>query len=413
LKNNKYKTMQEKIDWALFDDAATESFVNHWDFQKSYPENLLSLFSRMTALPQHDMHCKIAISYLLAHSVACRFLPIMLFYGGTGTGKSLATYALACLREQQNNIVGSSSTFASIRNSLNSARWRDFSMSYLDTDRSNERPYILCIADVKEFVFNDDKMYALFRNGVSRDEDKITIAGKDGMNLNFFVFGGKILSTADAFFLTKKFDELKRRLLIMPTVHISELPQADRERFENDSLNPSDINWNGIGAMYHEYWSNDRLASFAKIRRQHGNMKKKAIALGMTEHQFKASFDVIATALACCLFESTSEALELFCTYWQSNSKYLEGNYGLGEILQSAINEVLAPQLSQIADMKALGIDVPVSLSMPGELFQQRLNSLRSGGTMFTSNNELIVSAMGDLGWKQQRRNATTFWVRA
>jgi hypothetical protein len=403
--------MTDKIDWAQFDDTATESYLNHWDDSLSYPENLLSLFSRMTALPQHGMHCKVAISYLLAHSVACRFLPILLFYGGTGTGKSLATYGLACLRQQQDNIVGSSSTFASIRNSLNKSRWINYSMSFLDTDRSNERPYILCVADVKEFVFNDDKMYALYRNGVSRDEDKITIAGKDGDNIDFYVFGGKILSTADAFFLTKKFDELKRRLLIIPTVHLSELSTDDRDRFTNDSLNPSDINWTGIGVKYHEYWSNDRLASFAKIRRQHGNMKKKALSLGMTEHQFKACFDVMATALACCLFDSTNEAIELFCEYWKSNSGYLEGNYGLAEILQSAIAEILAPQLEQIAFAKAAGITLNVSLSIPAEVFQQRLNTLRSGGTLFTANQELIVNAMGDLGWKQQRRNGTTFWV--
>jgi hypothetical protein len=403
--------MTEKIDWALFDDAATASYLDYWDSDISYPDNLLNLFSRMTALPQHEMHCKVAVSYLLAHSVACRFLPILLFYGGSGTGKSIATNALACLREQQNNIIGSSSTFASIRNSLNTARWYDFSMSYLNTDRSNERPYILCIADVKEFVFNDDKMFALFRNGVSRDEDKITIAGKDGMNLEFHVFGGKILSTADAFFLTKKFAELKRRLLVMPTVQLSDLPTADQERFANDSLNPSDINWTGIGKKYIEYWTNDRLASFGKIRRQHGNAKKKALALGMTEHQFKACFDVMATGLACCLFDSFAEAIDLFVEYWQSNSKYLDGNYGLAEILQTAISEILAPQLEQISAAKAMGIDVNVSLSIPAEVFQQRLNVLRSGGTLFTANQELIVSAMGDLGWKQQRRSGTTFWV--
>lgn len=403
--------MPEQIDWTLFDDAATESYMNFWDSEKSYPDNLLSLFSRMTALPQHSMHCKVAISYLLAHSVACRFLPVLLFYGATGTGKSIATNALACLREQQNNIVGSSSTFASIRNSLNRARWRDLSMSYLDTDRSNERPYILCIADVKEFFFNNDNMYALFRNGVSRDEDKITIGGKDGVNLDFYVFGGKILSTADAFFLTKKFAELRRRLLIIPTVHLSALPIADRERFSNEALRAEDINWIGIGARYLEYWNNDRLASFGKIRRQHGNAKKKALSLGMSEHQFKASFDVMATGLACCLFDSFSEAIELFVEYWKSSAGYLDGNYGLAEILQSAISEILAPQMEQINTAKAMGIELNVSLSIPAEVFQQRLNTLRSGGTLFTSNQELIVSAMGDLGWKQQRRSGTTFWV--
>lgn len=412
--HRKPPSKRKRIDWSQFDKDSSIPYTDYWDESLSYTENLEALYNRVALLPHKQVLTKLCVTYAIAHSLTCRFLPVLNLFGTSGTGKSQISHAIAATREQTENILGSASTFASIRNQLNNLRWDDLDLELPEKyDKQNENPYLLVLADIKEFVFQDDKLFALFRNGVSRDEDKLLIAGQDGTNLEFRVFGGKVVSTTDGFFMSRKYEELYRRMLIIPTKHINFFTQDEKDWFDTNSLSPYELDYKGLNDRFEQHWSEHRIAEMAKQRRQHGNWKKACLALGMTEHQFKACFDLMCTCYVSGITASPRATHELFCDYWEIIGMLVDSpKNDLAAILSSIIGDGLNQYKTKMTELKATGYDVSLlsPYQVPTGTISDSIDNLRKQGA-YLPPNSLIADAMGDLGFSLVRDSSNkAYW---
>jgi hypothetical protein len=419
--------MDETIDWNEFDQLSTVSYRDYWDKELNYPQNLMRLMRRCVALPNSDVMIPIAVTYAITHSVACSTVPILFFQGKSGTGKSIASYLMAAFRDEVVNIIGSSSTFASIRNKVQELRWFGLCEEYPDYSRSNELPYILVYADIKEDNLDDTQMYGMFRNGFTRSEDCLTISKGDGKNILFRVFGLKVLSSTSDFFTRAKWSELARRLLVIQTKPIDELSDNDLSGFNNgNQLDPYLINWSGIKHDFRNHWTKERINHLAKLMRRKGDMKIDCLKKGMGEHQFTASFDLMVTAIASNIFPDPdfdnktrpASVIKLFCDYWEYNHKHVVlGHTALHSVCESIINELLANtrevrQAVLDTGKKIDPLDMRFHDRLDAKQFMAHLLRAKVNGAVYSGNPESIVSAMLDLGFKQVSEHGKHVWVR-
>lgn len=409
--------------WSEFDDVALIPYTEYWDNNKTLGENYLSLINRCVLLPNRDVQAMVAASYAAVHSVACRVLPTLSIIGATGTGKSALTKVLSGVREQHGtNTFGSSSTFASLRNAVNIFRFKDHIDNEPVFERENELPCLMVIADIKEFFFKGDdgaKKFALFRCGWDRSEEVQTISKGNGENITFYTFCPKILSTVDTFVLKPEFAELYRRSLFIKTEHIDRFNPQEKAAWYGDTveaLEPDSISWKGCNEEFLNFWHGDNnynLMEFAKLRRQHGNLKKQALLSGITEHQFKGAFDVMCTAKL--LFNlKPSEVIELFLNYFQYiKENVIPESEGITKMIQLVTSDWTTDQERALKEIAASGLKVELpKLKIKASEFKSKFDWYRQQqGVMFGASESAISSAMGELGFHLEKIDKAVYWV--
>jgi hypothetical protein len=214
-------------------------------------------------------------------------------------------------------VLGGSSTFASIRNVLQQSRWRVRSQSPdepQDTRRSNEKACLLIWADIKAANLADPKMYGLLRNGTSRDEDKLTIAGEAGKNHDFYVFSPKILSSIEDFYNEAAYSELKRRILLIRTEKMK-ANNYSVDTWLEDAINPSDYNWKGCKQHFTAFWQKDRILELGALKKT-SKLASKLKKLKWDSHHITAYSDLILQHAVL-----ADKPLSEICSIW---TKYIE-----------------------------------------------------------------------------------------
>lgn len=260
----------EEDMWGDFEAASMDSYEAIWDDNESYYGNCLRLVKRTLYHSESYTLAPILAAYIGFHSVAANFAPILFLSGASGTGKSQLSLLMASIRGQKENILGGSSTFASIRNVLQQSRWRVRPQTPdepQDTRRSNEKPCLLIWADIKAANLVDAKMYGLLRNGTSREEDKLTIAGEAGKNHDFYVFSPKILSSIEDFYNESAYSELKRRILLIRTEKMKD-QNFSVDQWLETAINPSDYNWKGCRNHFTAFWQKDRVLELGALKKK-------------------------------------------------------------------------------------------------------------------------------------------------
>lgn len=410
--------------WKQFDDLALTPYTDYWDNTLTLGENYVSLIDRCVLLPNRAVQSKVAASYAAVHSVACRLLPTLSIIGATGTGKSALTKVIAGVREQHgSNTFGSSSTFASLRNAVNKFRFKQFVDNQPIFEKSNEKPCLMVISDIKEFFFKGGdegaKKFALFRCGWDRSEEVQTISLGNGENLTFYTFCPKILSTVDTFLLKPEFSELYRRSLFIKTEHIDRFNPQDRADWYRDGvevLEPDSINWTGCNEEFLNFWHGDNnanLMEFAKLRRQHGNLKKQALLNGMTEHQFKGAFDVMCTARV--LFNlAPSEVIDLFVKYFTYiKESVIPESEGITKMIQLVTGDWTQEHEKALEEIALAGLRVTLpKLQIKASEFKSKFDWYKQQqGVMFGASESAILSAMGELGFHLEKIQGSIYWV--
>ena len=406
--------------WSMFDDLALQPYTDFWDNNLTLGENYVSLIDRCVLLPNRKVQSKVAAAYAAVHSIACRVLPTLAIIGATGTGKSALTKVIAGFREQNgSNTFGSTSTFASLRNAVNKFRFKQFIDNQPIYERDNEKPCLMVIADVKEFFFKDPNRFALFRCGWDRSEEVQTISLGNGDNLTFYTFCPKILSTVDTFMLKSEYSELYRRSLFIKTEHIDKFSPEDKALWYTESveaLEPDSINWQGCDQEFLNFWHGDNdtnLMEFAKLRRQHGNLKKQALANGMTEHQFKGAFDVMCTAKI--LFNmKPSEVIDLFVDYFAFiKQNVVPESEGIIRLIQFVVKDWTDPHEAALHTMREKGIKAKLDpLRIKAADFKSKYEYYKTQqGVMFGAGELSIIQSMNELGFHTDKHQGVIFWV--
>lgn len=397
---------EPSYDWKAFEHESLDNYLNYWDEELSYTQNIEQLVKQCTLLPEQDTLAKIITTYTVTHSVACNWLPMLMLYGQSGTGKSQLNKLIASIRGQRKNIrSGETTSYVGMRNIINQYKWKqpDLMPREVRYARDNEKHMILFLTDIKDSVLKDEHKFAFYRVSCDRSEQIMSVSSDvSGTNADFYTFSQKVLTSASDFFLRSEYKEVLRRMIVIPTYDLSNYPIDVQEIWQESAISVDAISWDGIEKRFDTFWSTDRLNEFGKLGRQHGNWKKYAKKLGFTEHQFTASWDLMRTCYAAEITGSPAETRDLFMAYWEFYKKVITGvSSGLhmvvSGIVQPEIDKHQANcELLKEADFKG---EMP-KLYIPAKLVKELISNAVKDGALITSSQESWASAMADLGFK-------------
>ncbi|SKB12040.1 conserved hypothetical protein [Planktothrix sp. PCC 11201] len=316
------------VDYRLDREEDGIDYRDLCDPKDNFYSRIDSLLSQIVILPSSDLQTIPLISFLLTPSAMSNNLPIGVLYGASGSGKSETAKFIATLHNTP--MQTAASTFASIRNLISNSR-------YYDSDKEFEKNFLLVWDDINEKVFTDsEQMFSMFKSGINR-KSVITIADKMGINMEFYPFSPKLVSTVNPFWDNPKLTELKRRLIPFLFSKIQ-----DYSSVEVNLLSVEDINFNGLNSEFEQFWHiQENRTSFNQKKRGLARLKSEIIPLEV----FRLYQDNMA---ACCVLLDIplKEALTLWEKYFQFiNEKIFDTNVGIKRIFEDYIdreeNEVL------------------------------------------------------------------------
>ena len=411
--------------WADFTSESSQPYTDFWDASLSLGENYLNIINQSVLLPNHATQSKIAATYAALHSIAIKVAPILWIQGDTGTGKSALSKVLAGLREQGGkNSVSSATRFAALRNHINKERFNQFLDNQPVVGQENENPFMLVIADIKEDFLtsqsnNGAEKFTLLRTGWDRSEEVQAISLGNGESLYFYTFCPKIVTTRDNFILKDKYAELFRRCLFIKTDHIKNFPINEQKAWYErgvDALEPDMIDWLGCNQHFLDFWYGDNdanLLRFGKVLRQQGNLKKQALEHGITEHEFKANFYLMSTSRV--LFDlSPLEVIELYKAHFAFiKDAIVPESEGLPKLISMVCGELTAEREKFLADCALAGVSVNIEpFAMKMADFKAKVQYFRDKqGVMFGASEAQIADCMRSLGFHEEKRNGTFYWV--
>lgn len=280
----------ERIDYSEFLFSGSDSWESLIPAGIDDPvEKISYLFDKITRFKTESLRLY-ALSYICLPSAIATAIPVCFIYGKSGAGKSQPCKFAA--KVWNNNLLTNNSTYTSLRNQIQKDRYFDPTQSH------GERNYILAWDDIQpERMHGEGGAYSLLKAGYSRSSSIITIAGKDGENLCFDVFGAKIFSSIHPYFSLPKLSELKRRLLIIPMEKSSE-PVCDFD----------EIDWRGAWKLLTGIWS-DRayLSRYAPIKKSLRTHLKNNSTLSIDRQNL--FLDLMTTGIVLGLFVDHDDAV--------------------------------------------------------------------------------------------------------
>jgi hypothetical protein len=295
---------EEGIDWRSIATGGVDP-IQDW----------LELLDQIILLPSPDVQIPILTGYVWAPSTLANNFPIACFYGSSGAGKSETIKLIAELRQSQVNTAAS--TFASIRNSIEKARW-------YDSEKMFERNFVLLWDDINENVFlGSDQMFSLFKSGISR-KSFITIADKSGVNLEFQPFSPKVVSSVQSFWDNPKLSELKRRMLPFLFKKV-----IQSESIEFQLLSVDEINFNGYFDTFEYFWRNEENRHyFRTAKKELARLKSNIIPIEIS----RLYIDTMATT-SVCFNSSSKDTLLMYENYYQYiTDNVFDTNIGISRI---------------------------------------------------------------------------------
>ncbi len=404
--------------WSTFDLSDGLTWQACYDRSKNYAQNFISFLNRVIAIPNEKVMEKILASYVVVNSKASKVLPILWIQGKSGTGKSLLCYLIAAYRGDAGNILSSSSTFAGIRNQLQHLRWHK-QRTPLNTSLKNERPYILVWSDIKEETITKslDDMYALFRNGCYRTEERIVISEGNGKNIPFYVFGQKVVSTTETFVTNPEWAELYRRILPIKTAHYHELePKYLEEYNTRDLLDIYCLDWRGISEEYNKHWSYSRLTAIQECYKDKQKIFRAAKKLGITDAQIAISFDVVLAGYVSDLFKDLDDCLTVWALYWELATKAMKiGEKGsLSKVIMEVVTEESERQMEirkQLEKARRLDLIEPIKISP--KTIMQAVKEAYDSGVIGEYKNKEVKQCMEELGFISTKIGKDYYWVKS
>lgn len=394
-------TSVDKTDFSQFRDDSKD-YWNELVEGESFPEMLSHLLDQSILLPRHDEQAKTALSYLLLPSALCNRVPILFSQGASGCGKSTLGYIACALHDTPP--ISAGSTFASIRNTIQTARvWNP--KEALEQP-GNERHCCLIWEDIKpdDLSSNDGNIFSLLKNGVERS-GTITIAQLGGENLRFKVFSPKLISSIHPLYARHEFRELVRRLIVIqhkPVAHwlASDYCDSTKSVDSSELIELSDLNWAGFKKEFREFWEDkERLSTWSATQRKLARFKKH----GMNPNDYKMSRDLICTGVVCSVFEDIDHACSHFTNYWQWHRDTIESQ---ASATQKALSAFIKSQTETQAEQNAKLVGTPMSWAIkPLEIDAKALKSwceyLAAQGELDTNPNVREINAcMNSLGWE-------------
>ena len=364
------------FDFSKYSDLIDNNWKDYVNLSQSFPNQVYNLFKQSVHLPNPLILYPIAISYMFLPSALSRCIPLLVCYGESGSGKSLTGFFASKLHDVQ--ILSSSDTFASIRNTLNNHKYYD---------DGTEKNFLMVWEDIDPTIFTDKPdIYRLLKYGIDKATDTISIALQNGVNMSFRVFSPKILSTISPLFSDDNFIEIKRRCLILTTKKI-------KDSDINDLLNIREIDFNGFNDEFINFWHNEETCiKFVSYKRQLTKIKKH----GLSPEKWLISVDLLATLLTLeiefkhdeetLIIDDVFDAIEFINNYWNYHDSVADD---ISDNLKKLIIEFLTEN------------NIHSDVVIPPKILESKFDYWNSEGLIMVKNkrNQLITT-MTNLGYK-------------
>lgn len=356
-------------------------------------DQLRTLFEQIIILPSSEIQTSILMAFLMTPSAMSNNLPIGVLYGSSGSGKSETAKLISALHNTP--VQTAASTFASLRNVISNSR-------FYDSDKQFERNFMLVWDDINERVFLDsEQMFSLFKSGINR-KSLITIADKNGVNIEFHPFSPKCVSTVSPFWEHPKLTELKRRILPFLFKKV-----VDFESVVIDLISCDDINFNGLANEFESFWRyKPNREEFNNSKRSLARMKSSVIPLEIQ----RLYTDVIAT-LATVTELSPKDALKQFELYYEFiNANILDSNIGVTRIFEEWIEQ---QEIDFIELMELRGSESPFNIHIkPLNAFQFFEQCYQNGEISNKVERSIIESLFVNRGYQKVKTKIGYQWSK-
>jgi hypothetical protein len=246
---------QEYLDPREFYANELQSWQSLWDSNLNLYENVSNILSQSVFLPNKELLLPIATIYILMPCKWSKIAPIMFSWGDKGSGKStIATLANYIHGLKQS--FSPTDTFASVRNALDAMRW----INAEDKDLEKEGALLAWDNIHISTLERDPKLYQLLLFGYNRSTDRIRIASTQGKNIDYHVYCPKIISSTEPIHLVPEFNELQRRLIVIPHKPFEKFNAEEIKPYKGidiniDRLDLDSICWDGIEKEFLIFWN--------------------------------------------------------------------------------------------------------------------------------------------------------------
>lgn len=368
-----------------------ESFVNS---NQSFPSQIYQLYSKGLVLPNGLIQYPLIITYMFLPSALSKLIPLLIAYGESGSGKSLTGYFASKLHNTQ--ILSSSDTFASMRNTLNNIKYHE---------DGTEKNCLMVWEDIDpDVLISKPDIYRMLKYGVDKSCDTISIATQNGTNLSFRVFTPKIISTISPIFNNSEMIEIQRRCMVLNTKKL-----VDTDLILN-LIDLKEIDYKGINSKFNSFWQNEqKCIEFIQYKKLLHKIKNH----GLPVDKYMMSIDFLATLLCLeiecfeCKFTNTkisinniNEAIIYINKYWEYHQNLCEtSNTIFLNLLKNFINERTTFLLSK-------GINESEIYLSPSKL-EQLINQWDNQGLIVVSNNKKrlqLINLMFQLGYQLTKK---------
>lgn len=381
-----------------------ESWECLWNENLTLYENAYSILSQSVFLPNKTLILPLATIYILMPCKWSKVAPIMFNWGDKGSGKStIATLANYIHGFKQT--FSPTDTFASVRNALDAMRW----VNNEEKDLEKEGALLAWDNIHINTLERDPKLYQLLLFGYNRSTDRIRIASTQGKNIDYHVYCPKIISSIEPIHLVPEFNELQRRLIVIPHKPFEKFNSEEMQDYEgidikSDRLELDSISWDGIEKEFLTFWNTPEYCqNYVAWRGMLTRKGKKPFKLPPTisGENWTISIDLIATGLTLKVWNSPQNAIDYLGDYWEYiNLKiFSESSATLGH-LRNFINEEVGLMLSLNTKIIESG-GVPHEILINPQKLKDRLVWLQNTGQLdITPRQKDINFLMWELGWK-------------
>lgn len=381
-----------------FRENMSEPLGELWDNDALLAENFMNLFKQAIILPEVNIQLPVLTAYVFIPSALATVVPLLYFQGDRGSGKSNAGVLIEALHDCE--IKSAATTFAGLRNYFNKLRWECPEFC------EGEKNCCLILDNVSHENLLNDNLYTFFLNGYNRKTDAISISKGNGENIEFKVFGLKVLSSIHPFYTESKFGELTRRCLVVKFKPFERMTLLEKqsagiddhyniaERLELDGLDLSILS-----TEFKAFWDNDvNLITYMDIKRKLVSRKKSfAIPDSIDGSKWTISIDLIATGVTTKIWDSIPEAVEAIGKYWEWYRLNIASAMGVThKFLQDFIEQEVG---TAKRTNNELGYEA-VPLEINTEKLKKHITWGSSQGMLdVTPTPQTIASVMTDLGW--------------
>ena len=412
--NNQSNPSRKKRDYSLFRETGLGGLNEDiWNPDLSIGENAINLINNSVILPRKNLQVPIVASYFLIPSAICNVLPILFLCGDKGSGKSLLSTIGAGFHNTEIN--SSVTTFAALRNYLNSQRWE---LIDIESGETQEKHCMMVFDNVSESTFSNDYTYLLFLNGYSRKTDRISISsGRAGENIVFHVFSPKIISSIHALYLQNRFRELERRVIPIWTKPYEQFTKTEKEELEGESLlSKLDLNFIDLTVLnryFNEFWDFEtNLIEFSLNKKQLIRLGKRKGALGesLTSARWTISLDVMAAGITTGIFDCPESAIQHFNSYWDEYSIRLKSD---ATVTTQILSDFVENELKTTKEVNEKFGHQLIPLEVEPQKIKALIAKCSTEGLLDISPTPQLVSEyMASLGWKLgKNKEGRTMWI--